>query len=105
MKITLWLYMQNAGDGSANARVFPSKRTAELYAETTDLGGRFCDDISSITIEVDAQGNLLQPPLTKIDSKGILRENYKIVDGKKTYKYTNPTDWDVRNMGHVEALD
>jgi hypothetical protein len=88
-QITFAIYMENNGDGSASARIFPDEETAEAFAEKDDE--RYCDDISSYTILVDSKGNLVAPPKTKLNDDGVLIEDYKI--GK--YSYNDPTDYSV----------
>lgn len=48
IKVTMWLYMRNGGDGSASAKFFPTEQKAEQAAEEDDE--RFCDDIYPVTI-------------------------------------------------------
>ncbi len=55
MKITLWTYNENLGDGSAEPRIFATKKAAEAAAESAD--DRWCDDIRKHVFEVDDKGH------------------------------------------------
>jgi hypothetical protein len=59
MKVTIWIYIENLGDGSCAARITDSEESAEKLAENDDE--RFCDDIYSKTLEFDDNGKLLNP--------------------------------------------
>ncbi len=51
LKVQLWTYMSNQGDGSAVAKYFNTEAEAEHYASFDDE--RFCDDIYRETFELD----------------------------------------------------
>jgi len=94
-EITFAIYVENGGDGSASARIFPSVEAAEAFVndETQYSDERFCDgDISNCTILVDEAGNLVAPPKTRIREDGLLIENFTL--GKHTYD--DPCDWEKR---------
>lgn len=57
MKIKLWIYAANNGDGSTSTYFFNSKEEAEKYAK--DDNERFCDDIWETTIKISSKGKLL----------------------------------------------
>ena len=57
MKVEVFIYMKNLGDGSCCVRFFNSKSHAEQYAEKDDE--RFCDDIYSKTLEFDDNGKFI----------------------------------------------
>lgn len=59
MKIKLFIYMQNMGDGSVAARFFKTAESADNYASYDNE--RMCDDIDHVTLEFDDAGNLLTP--------------------------------------------
>lgn len=61
MKIKLWLYIMNLGDGSCAVKFFSSKENAENFASKDDE--RFCDDIYYKEIDIDsATGYVLTDP-------------------------------------------
>lgn len=67
MKITLGVWMRNAGDGSCFPIFFSSEKEAENVANKIEEQSsydleRYCDDIMSVTIEVDENGKLLNTP-------------------------------------------
>jgi len=49
MKVKLWIYIENLGDGSAAARFFSSNENAEEYASHDTE--RFCDDIYPVSFK------------------------------------------------------
>lgn len=57
MKIKLATLVRSNGDGSASVMFFRNEIDAEAYASKDDE--RLCEDISTVIIEVDEQGNLL----------------------------------------------
>ena len=57
--VTVWVYIQNLGDGSARAKFFNSEEAAEKYAAHDDE--RYCDDIYGKTLEFDMDGMLVTP--------------------------------------------
>jgi hypothetical protein len=59
IKATVWIYMQNCGDGSAVPKFFTSEEDAEAYADAGDE--RFCEDVLRRTLEFDENGVLLNP--------------------------------------------
>lgn len=59
IKVKIWVYMQNNGDGSGSPKFFNSSEAAEKYAE--DDNERMCEDIDCHTLEIDENGNLLNP--------------------------------------------
>lgn len=59
MKVKLWYFIKNCGDGSCVPKFFKSKKAAENYAEFFDE--RFCEDVDSVTLEFDDDGNLVTP--------------------------------------------
>lgn len=65
MKVKLGVWIYNLGDGSAVARIFESEKAAQKYADRHERESscceRLCDDIHSITLEFDKNGNLLNP--------------------------------------------
>ena len=63
MKITLGVYIEDNGDGSASAFFFNSEAEAHEYADKAfeKYGQRFCDDVDSETFEFDDSGLLLNP--------------------------------------------
>jgi hypothetical protein len=64
LKVTLWCYVRNNGDGSPGLLIFDSEKEANKYADKDgdEYDERFCDDVFSETIEVDAAtGKLLTP--------------------------------------------
>lgn len=87
IKITFAVYVCNAGDGSAYAKIFTNEEEAEKFASKDEE--RFCDDISTYVIYVDKEGRLLPPPNKKLREDGVLIEDFKA--GK--YVFNNPTDW------------
>lgn len=109
MKIKIWLFVSNNGDGSAAVRLFPSEQAAEGFAnfnEETDSGSydRMEDDIQQIEFEIDEKGNILQPALTKIVN-GILYENYSWKHGKNTYICQEKTDWSYNDLSHLKPKE
>ena len=57
MKVQLYLYIQNMGDGSCSVKFFNSRESAEKFAEPDDE--RFCEDIYPKTLELDENGKLI----------------------------------------------
>lgn len=59
MKVRIWCYIENQGDGSAVPRFFNSKQKAEAFAKNDNE--RYCEDIQYRDLEFDTQGKLLNP--------------------------------------------
>lgn len=59
MKVKVWTYVENLGDGSCAVRFFNSREEAEAFAGEDDE--RYCDDINPETLEFDDNGVLLNP--------------------------------------------
>ena len=59
MKVKIWIYTRNLGDGSCAPCFFNSNEEAEKYAESDDE--RYCNDISEYILEFDENGKLLNP--------------------------------------------
>lgn len=59
IKVRLWTYIKNFGDGSYGIRFFKTKDAAETYASYDDE--RCCDDINLYELEFDLEGNLITP--------------------------------------------
>ncbi len=59
MKITLHMWVEDAGDGSPYVQFFRTREEAEAEAEKCDQ--RYCDDVISHTIEIDSKGNIIKP--------------------------------------------
>ena len=57
MKIKVYYYISNCGDGSCAVHFFNSEQEAEDYASQDDE--RFCEDIQSRILEIDECGRLL----------------------------------------------
>lgn len=60
MKVKVWTYVENLGDGSCAVRFFNTEEEASAYADD-DNSDRFCDDINPETLEFDESGKLLNP--------------------------------------------
>ena len=60
MKVNVYYYISNCGDGSCAVHFFNSEQDAEDYASQD--GERFCEDIKSKTLEFDKDGRLLNEP-------------------------------------------
>jgi hypothetical protein len=65
IKVKLWIYVKNGGDGSCSTSLFSSEEAAEKYAEPDDE--RYQEDIQQETFEVDENGNLLTPDPVRDD--------------------------------------
>lgn len=64
IKVKIWVYMENCGDGSCVARFFNLEKDAEAYAGNDNE--RFCEDIVFEELQIDElTGKLLNPPLAK----------------------------------------
>ena len=63
MKITLGVFVQDNGDGSASAFFFNTEAEANEYADKAfDIyEQRLCDDVDSVSLEFDDDGTLLNP--------------------------------------------
>ena len=62
MKVTLGVYIENLGDGSAWPRFFNTEEEAEVYAQQQEeeyCAERMCDDTGVVTLVFDEEGNLL----------------------------------------------
>lgn len=57
IKVKFATYIQNMYDGAACVRYFRTEQEAESFAAKDDE--RYCDDISTQTLEFDLEGNLL----------------------------------------------
>lgn len=83
--VKFWKVVVSGGDGSAYAMIFKTEKEAEKYLEESG-GDRFSDDRPvEVTLKVDQDGNLLQPPLSEIKD-GILHDAFCIP--KKSSKPT-----------------
>lgn len=63
MKIRLWYYIDNNGDGSASPRFFTTEQKAleyEAAVEACDWGEGFCESVGFQDIEVDDKGTLIK---------------------------------------------
>lgn len=60
MKVKVWIYLKNYGDGSAFPKFFATEEQATAYADAApEYEDRFCDDISYKDLEFDKDGVLL----------------------------------------------
>jgi hypothetical protein len=58
MIIKLAVYIRNLGDGSCSVKFFNTEDEAEKFASKDNE--RNCDDVYTISIEVDANGKLIK---------------------------------------------
>lgn len=67
MKVKLAMWIRDLGDGSVSPLFFASEKRAEdaveAYMENHPYTTRLCYDIESVTLEIDSEGNLLNPAM------------------------------------------
>jgi len=64
MKVKIWIYIKNNGDGSCSARFFSSEKDAQFYAKDDDE--RNTDDIYQCILKFDDNGKLLNPHIKEV---------------------------------------
>ena len=67
MKVKLWVFTEDGGDGSVMPHFFNTREDMQAYADKVNgiYGQTLCEDTFPIDFEFDVEGNLLNPSVIK----------------------------------------